>query len=112
MKKVKLECWWTNSGLLTERFIRSFVPKEDLDEYEFVFENQDYTIVFGRTDFDNMTTDKERNFYLSQEPLWSPNQPKNSLHEYFNKVIISDKSLFEDKEEYVETLLPIVTGKP
>lgn len=107
MKRIKLECWWTNSGLLTERFLRSFVPKEDLNEYEFVFDNQDYTIVFGRTDFDKISTDKKNTFYLSQEPLWSPNQPKNSLHEYFNKVIISDKSLFEDKEEYVETLLPM-----
>lgn len=107
MKKIKLDCWWTNSGLLTQRFLRTFVPKEDLNDYEFVFDNQDYTIVFGRTDFENIPTSKDKTFYLSQEPLWSPNQPKSSLYKYFDKVLISDKSVFEDQSEYVETLLPM-----
>jgi hypothetical protein len=107
MIKIKLECWWTNTPLLNARMIRQFVPNDDLNQYSFVTENPDFTIVFGRTDWDKIETPKERTFYVSQEPLWSPNQPKDGIHDYCSKILISDKLEYPDREEYIETLLPM-----
>jgi hypothetical protein len=72
-----------------------------------VTESPDYTIVFGRTDWDKIETPKEKTFYISQEPLWSPNQPKDGIHDYCSKILISDKSEYPDRKEYIETLLPM-----
>jgi hypothetical protein len=107
MIKIKLECWWTDTLSLNSRMIRQFVPSADLTDYSFVTENPDYTIVFGRTDWDKIETPKERTFYVSQEPLWSPNQPKDGIHDYCSKILISDKLEYPDREEYIETLLPM-----
>ena len=106
MIKIKLECWWTNSSTLKDRFIKQFVPKSDLSLYEFVDNNPDFTIVFGKTEFDKIETPKSRTFYISQEPLWSPNE-KRDVWDYCSKILISDKSIFENREEYIETLLPM-----
>jgi len=107
MIKIKLECWWTDTLSLNSRMIRQFVPSADLTDYSFVTENPDYTIVFGRTDWDKIETPKEKTFYVSQEPLWSPNQPKDGIHDYCSKILISDKLEYPDREEYIETLLPM-----
>jgi hypothetical protein len=105
MIKIKLECWWTDSGSLINRFIKQFVF--DQNDFEFVTSNPDYTIVFGRTNWDLIETPKERTFYFSQEPLWSPNEPKNNIHNYCSKIFVSDKREYPDIEEYIETLLPM-----
>ena len=107
MIKIKLECWWTNSLSLNARMIKQFVRNEDLTQFSFVTENPDYTIVFGKTDWDKIETPKERTFYISQEPLWSPNQPKDGIHDYCSKILISDKLEYPNREEYIETLLPM-----
>lgn len=107
MIKIKLECWWTNSPSLNKRVITQFVDDVDLLEFEFVDQNPDYTIVFGRTDWDNLETKKENTFYISQEPLWSPNQHNIGLHNYCSKILISDKTKFPNREEYIEDLLPM-----
>lgn len=107
MIKLRLECWWTDSNSLHERMIRQFLPKDDLGEYIFTNENPDFTIVFGRTDWDKISTPKDRTFYFSQEPLWSPNQPKDGIHEYCSKIFVSDKRDYPNRKEYIETLLPM-----
>lgn len=105
--KIKLMAWWTDSESLHQRIKRQFVEEKDLELYEFVNENQDYTIVFGRADWDSIKTPKERTFYISQEPLWSPNQPKDNIHEYCSKIFISDKRDYPNREEYIEGLVPM-----
>ena len=110
MIKIKLECWWSDTPSLHNKFIKQLVPIEDLSNYEFVFDNQDYTIIFGRTNWDLIQTPKERTFFISQEPLWSPNQPKTGIDEYCSKILISDKRDYPDKEEYIECLLPMFYG--
>jgi hypothetical protein len=92
---------------LNSRIKRQFIFDKDLSNYDIVTENPDYTIVFGRTDWDKIETPKERTFYISQEPLWSPNQPKDGIHDYCSKILISDKLEYPDREEYIETLLPM-----
>jgi len=110
MIKIKLECWWTNPPSLNNRMIRQFVSDYDLKNFSFVNENPDYTIVFGRTDWDKIETPKEKTFYFSQEPLWSPNQPKDNIHNYCSKIFVSDKRDYPDTDEYIETLLPMFYG--
>jgi hypothetical protein len=107
MIKLNLECWWTDSNSLNARIIRQFLSQEDLKNYTLTSENPDFTIVFGRTEWDKIKTQKERTFYFSQEPLWSPNQPKNDIHNYCSRIFISDKRDYPDREEYIETLLPM-----
>jgi hypothetical protein len=108
MVKIKIECWWTDVSSIHNRFIRQFVPPSDLENYSFVNEDQDFTIVLGRTEWDKITTPKDRTFYFSQEPLWSPNQPKDDIHNYCSKIFISDKRDYPDRDEYIETLLPML----
>ena len=108
MIKIKLECWWTDSGSLNNRFIKQFVF--DNDNYQFVTSNPDYTIVFGRTNWSNIETPKDRTFYFSQEPLWSPNEPKDNIHNYCSKIYVADKREYPDRVEYIETLLPMFYG--
>lgn len=107
MIKIKLECWWTTTTALTERFKRQLIFSEDYRKFDFVESNQDFTIIFGRTDWEKIETPKERTFYFSQEPLWSPNQPKDDIHNYCSKIFISDKTDFPDRSEYIETFLPM-----
>ena len=59
MIKIKLECWWSNSLSLNTRMIKQFVSNDDLNHYSFVTENPDFTIVFGKTDWDKLETKKE-----------------------------------------------------
>jgi hypothetical protein len=108
MVKIKIECWWTDVSSIHNRFIRQFVPQSDLENFSFVNEDQDFTIVLGRTEWDKITTPKDRTFYFSQEPLWSPNQPKDDIHNYCSKIFISDKRDYPDRDEYIETLLPML----
>jgi hypothetical protein len=110
MIKIKLECWWSDTPSLNSRMIKQFVPIEDLNYFLFVNENPDYTIVFGRTDWEKIETPKNKTFYISQEPLWSPNQPKDNIHNYCSKILISDKKDYPDRDEYIETLLPMFYG--
>jgi hypothetical protein len=110
MIKIKLECWWTNTGNLQRRFINQFVPKNDLENFSFVTENPDYTIIFGRTDWEQITTPKNRTFYFSQEPLWSPNEPKIDISNYCSKIFVADKLMYPDKDEYIEGLFPMFYG--
>lgn len=107
MTKIKLECWWTNTNSLNLRMLKQFINNENIDGFSFVDKNPDYTIVFGRTEWDKIETPKERTFYFSQEPLWSPNQPKDGIHDYCSKIFVSDKREYPDTEEYIETLLPM-----
>jgi hypothetical protein len=108
MIKLKLECWWTDSNTLINRFIKQFVFEQD--KYEFVTSNPDFTIIFGRTDWEKIETPKEKTFYFSQEPLWSPNEPKDNIHNFCSKIFIADKREYPDREEYIETLLPMFYG--
>jgi hypothetical protein len=110
MIKIKLECWWTDTGNLQRRFINQFVPKNDLKHFSFVTENPDYTIIFGRTDWEKITTPKDRTFYFSQEPLWSPNEPKTDISDYCSKIFVADKLMYPDKNEYIEGLFPMFYG--
>lgn len=106
MKKIKLECWWTDSHSLNNRFKRQFVFDED--GYEFVTSNPDFTIIFGKTDWEKIETPKERTFYFSQEPLWSPNENRNIIHNYCSQIFVSDKREYPDTPEYIETLVPML----
>lgn len=110
MVKIKLECWWTDSTSLHHRFIKQFVPSHELKFYEFVLEKPDCTIIFGKTNWGNILTPKERTFYISQEPLWSPNQPKHGIDQYCSKILISDKREYPNNDEYIECLLPMFYG--
>jgi hypothetical protein len=108
MIKVKFECWWTSSSDINKRIVNQFIPEKDLETYEIVDSNPDFTIVLGKTEWDRIETPKERTFYFSQEPLWSPNQPKDGIHEYCSKIFISDKKDYPNREEYIETFLPML----
>ena len=108
MKKIKLECWWTDSHSLNNRFKRQFIFDED--NYEFVTSNPDFTIIFGKTDWEKIETPKDRTFYFSQEPLWSPNENRDILHNFCSKIFISDKREYPDRDEYIETLIPMFYG--
>lgn len=108
MIKIKFECWWTNTNSINNRIKKQFIQNKDLSNYSLVDNNPDFTIVLGRTDWDKLETPKERTFYISQEPLWSPNEPKNNIHEYCSKIIISDKREYPNREEYIETFLPML----
>jgi hypothetical protein len=110
MVKIKLECWWADTPSLNERMVRQFIKDEDLDNYCLVENNPDFTIVFGKTEWNKIETPKENTFYFSQEPLWSPNQPKDGIHDYCSRIFISDKKDYPDKEEYMESLLPMFYG--
>jgi hypothetical protein len=107
MKKIKLECWWTDTQSLHNRFEKQFFFENNFESISLVNDNPDYTIVFGRTEWDKLKTPKERTFYISQEPLWSPNQPIIDIEKHCSKIYISDKRNYPDKEEYIETLLPM-----
>ncbi len=108
MIKIKIECWWTSTGSIHQRFIKQFVFDDDLQKYQFVESDPDFTIVLGRTEWDKIQTPKDKTFYFSQEPLWSPNQPKDGIHDYCSKIFISDKRDYPDRDEYIETLLPML----
>lgn len=108
--KIKLECWWTDSGSLTMRFLKQFVSKDDLELFEFTQSDPDYTIIFGKTDWSNLSTPKERTFYFSQEPSWSPNQPKTELEIFCSKIFVSDKTKYTDRDEFIEIFLPMFYG--
>lgn len=105
--KIKLESWFTNSHNLSERMKRQFVFDSDFEHFEFVDKNPDYTIIFGGTDWDNLESPKNRTFFFSQEPCWTPNEKHNDIHNYCEKVFVADKSFYPDREEYVEGLLPM-----
>jgi len=108
MIKIKFECWWTSTESINERILNQFISDEDLKEYELVSFNPDYTIVFGRTEWDKLETTKSKTFYFSQEPLWSPNQPKDEIHNYCSKIFISDKRDYPNRDEYIECFLPML----
>jgi len=101
MTKIKFECWWTSTESINQRMLDQFIFEEDLEKYEIVNSNPDYTIVFGRTNWDDLETPKEKTFYFSQEPLWSPNQPKDHIHNYCSKIFISDRRDYPNREEYI-----------
>jgi hypothetical protein len=107
MIKIKLECWWADTNSINNRLIKQFVSNDDLNKFEFVNHNPDYTIIFGKTNWDFIQTPKEKTFYFSQEPLWSPNQPHDNIHNYCSKIFISDKREYPNRPEYIELLLPM-----
>lgn len=104
MKKIKLECWWTNSESINNRLKKQFVFD---DKYEFVEKNPDFTIVFGKTNWEKIETPKERTFYFSQEPMWSPNEPKQEIENFCSKIFVTDKNNYPNSLEYIETLIPM-----
>lgn len=110
MIRIKFECWWTSTESINNRILNQFIFEEDLKNYELVNSNPDFTIVFGRTDWEKIETTKEKTFYFSQEPLWSPNQPKDEIHNYCSKIFISDKRDYPNREEYIECFLPMLYG--
>ena len=110
MKKIKLECWWTESGNLTRRFLEQFVPDIDRENYEFVYgEEYDYLVVFGRTYWENIKVSKDRVLYFSQEPLWSHNETKE-IYQYSDKIFVADKRLYPESDSYKEELFPMFYG--
>ena len=64
MIKIKCECWWTSTPSLNKRLIDQYIGQNILN-YSFVDVNPDYTIVFGKTDWDKIETSKENTFYFS-----------------------------------------------
>jgi hypothetical protein len=109
MIKIKFECWWSDPTSINSRVKKQFVLDSDLDDYNFVSSNPDFTIILGKTDWAKIETDKNHTFYISQEPLWSPNEPKDNLHEHCSKIIVADKRYYpEDRNEYIEDLLPML----
>ena len=110
MIKIKLECWWTNSDNLQRRFVNQFVPNCDLEKFSFVTENPDYTIIFGGTNWEKISTPKNKTFYFSQEPLWSPNETKTDISDFCSNIFVADKLIYPNKNEYVEGLFPMFYG--
>lgn len=110
MIKIKLECWWTNTNSINERFINQYISKQDFESYCLVENDPDYTIVFGKTNWDKLETPKDKTFFFTQEPLFSPNEERKILHEYCSKIFIADKRLYPNKDEYIETLVPMFYG--
>lgn len=111
MIKIKLLCWWTSSGSLTKRFIKQFVSSEELSKYQFVDSNPDVTVVFGRPEhWEMISTDTDHTVYFSQEPLWSHNEPKDTIHEFCGRAYIADKHFYPDHPAYIESLLPMFYG--
>lgn len=108
MLKIKFECWWTNSESINNRIIKQFINSDDRKNYELVTEGQDYTIILGNTNFNELNTKKNNTFYISQEPLWSPNEPKDHIHDFCSKILVADKRSYPNKAEYIETLLPML----
>ena len=51
--------------ILNNRFIRQFVS--DFGDYEFVNKNPDFTVIFGRTDWENIKVSKSSIWYLLVE---------------------------------------------
>ena len=110
MKRIKFECWWTDSHSITNRIINQFIFPEDLEKYQFVIDSSsdyDYLVVLGRTDFSNINLPKDKIFVFSQEPIWSPNDSKN-LHLFSDNVFVSDLSAYEKNDSYKEILLPML----
>lgn len=109
-KKIKIDAknWWrdANGGIL-KRIQRQFFSNNDSDNFELTSDNPDFTIVFGRAEWETIKTPKDRTFYFSQEPLFSPNEPKDDIHNFCSKIFISDKSLYPDRPEYIEGLMPM-----
>tara|TARA_A200000159_G_scaffold163257_1_gene189021 strand:- start:2098 stop:3027 length:930 start_codon:yes stop_codon:yes gene_type:complete len=106
--KIDAKCWWKDvHGGILKRIQRQFFSENDYEQFNLTPNNPDFTIVFGRTDWDTITTPKDRTFYFSQEPLFSKNEPKDEIHNYCSKIFIADKSAYPDREEYIETLMPM-----
>jgi hypothetical protein len=78
--------------------------------FEIVDEKPDFTIVFGKIAWDKIETPKEKTFFFTQEPLFSQNEQRYNLHEYCSKIFIADKRLYPDRDEYIETLVPMFYG--
>ena len=110
MKKIKLECWWTDSYSLNDRFKKQFLTDSNHDGFEFVTENPDFTIIFGKTNWNEIQTPKDRTFFFTQEPLWSPNEKRDILHNYCSKIFIADKRMYPESNEYTEGLVPMFYG--
>lgn len=108
MIKIKFECWWTDPTSINNRIKKQFVYDSDLNKYDFVSQHPHFTVVLGKTDWSKIETDKNHTFYISQEPLWSPNEPKDNVHDYCSKIIVADKSYYPDRPEYIEDLLPML----
>jgi hypothetical protein len=108
--KIKLMCWWDNSKRLTDRMKRQFILNLENELFEFDDDNPDYTIVLGGVNWDLVSTPKEKTFFISQEPVWSPNENKEILHNYCSKIFISDKREYPDRPEYIETQIPRFYG--
>lgn len=110
MKKIKIDVknWWrdANGGIL-KRVQRQFFSNSDSENFELTSDNPDFTIVFGRTEWEVIKTPKDRTFYFSQEPLFSQNEPKDDIHNFCSKIFIADKSLYPDRSEYIEDLMPM-----
>lgn len=108
--KIKIDThkWWRDvNGGPSRRIPRQFFNKEDYENFEFTSNDPDFTIVFGRTDWSQIKTPKERTFYFSQEPLFSRNEPKDEIHNYCSRIFIADKSAYPDRNEYIEVLMPM-----
>jgi len=110
MKNIKLECWWTDSYSLNQRFRNQFLNDFNHDGFNLVTENPDFTIIFGKTDWTKIQTPKERTFFFTQEPLWSPNENRDILHKYCSKVFIADKRMYPNSPEYIEGMVPMFYG--
>lgn len=108
--KIKIECWWDKTNNINNRFIRQFVSDEDKLKYNFVNENPDITIVFGKTEWDKIETKPKNTFYLSQEPLWSKNENREIVHEYCDHIFVNDKTIYPNDNRYIETTVPMLYG--
>lgn len=110
MVKLKIECWWTDPGSIRRRFLSQFVPETDLEQYNFTLEDDyEYLVVFNFTDPTKIKVGKDRVFVFSQEPVWSPNDSKDS-HLYSSNSFVADLRAYPPSISYREILLPMLYG--
>jgi len=103
MKRVKLFCWWTDSGSITDRFKRQFIGSRYAnDNIEFVIDDSyEYAVVFGNTK-ETILTDKEHTIFFFQEPHWSQNWDREA-YKKSSRVFCSSKKLCGEHPEFIES---------
>jgi len=108
--KIKIECWWSKTKDINNRFLKQFVNNEDRQSFKFVEKNPDFTIVFGKTKWEEIETKPNNTFFFSQEPLWSKNEDRERVHNFCNHIFVNDKRLYPNSGKYIETTVPMLYG--
>lgn len=107
-KKIKFVSNFDSTEHLNYVVTKFFVPKEDLNHYEFVTTGEDYTVVFGNCmNWEKyVEAPKERTIFMSHEPLWNLSNAKGGVEKFSHKNFISDKRSYPNTDEFIETLTP------